>query len=146
MVDAHDLKSCTFGCAGSIPASGTDSSSSLAPYTVGNTPTPHHHIHDYFPLHPAVLFFLILRYSNTTHPPIAQLVEQPALNRWVLGSNPSGRTCRGGGIGRRAGFRNRWGNPWRFESSPRHTHNSVTRGGCLSAHITGNAPHCAAVP
>ena len=31
-------------------------------------------------------------------PPIAQLVEQPALNRWVLGSSPSGRTVRSGRI------------------------------------------------
>ena len=56
-------------------------------------------------------------------PPIAQLVEQPALNRWVLGSSPSGRTRRGGEIGRRTGFRNQRGNPWRFESSPRHIYN-----------------------
>jgi hypothetical protein len=32
----------------------------------------------------------------------------------------AGQFCRGGGIGRRARFRSWWGNPWRFESSPRH--------------------------
>ena len=29
-------------------------------------------------------------------------------------------SCPGGGIGRRAGFRYQWSDPWRFESSPGH--------------------------
>ena len=72
-------------------------------------------------------------------PLIAQLVEQLALNETVPGSSPGKRTlnisvilydifevnkftCPGGEIGRRAGLRNQWSNPWRFEPSLGHTY------------------------
>src|SRR4029453_5142050 len=46
---------------------------------------------------------------------------EPVLDRMRRAARPAirpGSLGPGGGIGRRAGFRYLWGNPWKFESSP----------------------------
>ncbi len=60
------------------------------------------------------------------NPPIAQLVEQLALNEKVQGSIPCGRKSdkvwkrAGGEIGRRTALRTRRRKAWEFESPPAH--------------------------
>lgn len=61
--------------------------------------------------------------SGAPYASLAQLEEQPALNRQVLGSNPRRRTiCTDGGTGRHAGLRTLWPEQGSCEFESRSVH------------------------